>query len=212
MLSVPLPGSVLNHAQVRRLLSHIDTGTPEGLRDRAMLELLYSTGVRAAELLTIDVTDVDLRAATARVHGKGNKQRLVPIGKTALRCLENYVRAVRPFLARRSPSGDGNTAGTPAEPALFLTSQGMRMPYQRFLKTVRRHAQNAGMEISVTPHTFRRSCATELIRGGANIYHVKDLLGHESLETLRHYARLIIGDLKKTHRKCHPREKNGSRA
>ena len=203
-----LPGSVLTHAQVRRLLSHIDTSKPEGLRDRAMLELLYSTGVRAGELLEINLADVDLRAATARVNGKGNKQRLVPIGKTALRCLENYIRAVRPFLTQRSTSGDAAPQRDPAQSPLFLTSRGARMPYQRFVQAVHRHARNAGMEINVTPHTFRRSCATELIRGGANIYHVKDLLGHESLETLRHYTRLTIGDLKKTHRKCHPRERD----
>ena len=203
-----LPGSVLTHAQVRRLLSHMDTATPEGLRDRAMLELLYSAGVRAGELLAMNVADVDMRAATARVTGKGNKQRLVPIGKTALRCLENYIRAVRPFLTERSASGDGGPQTDPAQSPLFLTSRGTRIPYQRFVQAVHRHARNAGMEINITPHTFRRSCATELIRGGANIYHVKDLLGHESLETLRHYTRLTIGDLKKTHRKCHPRERD----
>ena len=203
-----LPGSVLTYGQVRRLLSSIDTGTPEGLRDRAMLELLYSTGIRAGELLGMNVADVDLRAATARVTGKGNKQRLVPIGKTALRCLENYIRAVRPFLTERNASGGVGPAADPAQLPLFLTSRGTRMPYQRFVQAVHRHAKNANMEINVTPHTFRRSCATELIRGGANIYHVKDLLGHESLETLRHYTRLTIGDLKKTHRKCHPRERD----
>lgn len=191
-----LPTSVLNHRQVKRVLAHIATTDASGYRDRAMLELLYSSGLRAAELLGLNVADVDLANATALVLGKGNKQRVVPIGRTALRLLESYLKAVRPFLVR-----------DPQETALFLNRGGRRLPYHTFLRLVHQHADRQDLTVRVTPHTFRRSCTTELIRAGANLYHVKELLGHETLDTLKHYVRLTIEDLKKTHQKCHPRER-----
>jgi site-specific recombinase XerD len=190
-----LPTSVLNHAQVRHLLGKIETTQAEGYRDRAMFELLYSSGLRAGELLGLNVADVDLAGGTAIVLGKGNKQRVVPVGRTALRVLESYLRAVRPFLVRD------------IEAAFFLNHAGKRMPYHTFRRILGQHIARAGLPDNVSAHTFRRSCTTELIRGGANLYHVKELLGHESLETLKHYAKLNIRDLKETHRKCHPRER-----
>jgi len=114
-----------------------------------------------------------------------------------MRYLETYVRAVRPCLAK---------AG--GEKALFLDKEGRRFPYYSLRRIVVACGERAKVGVAVTPHTFRRSCTTELLRGGAGMYHVKELLGHESLETLRHYARLTITDLKRTHAKCHPREKD----
>ncbi len=193
-----LPQSVLTHAQARTLLAKVPNGTPEGYRNRAMLELLYSSGLRAAELLGLDVGDVDFTHATAMVTGKGNKQRVVPIGRTALRCLESYLKAVRPFMR---PSPDMKAA--------FLDRRGRRLSYDALAQLVRACAARAGLDgLHVTAHTFRRSCATELLRGGANMYHVKDLLGHETLNTLKHYVNLTILDLKKTHERCHPRERD----
>lgn len=193
-----LPQGALTHAQTRKLLTRVDTRSPEGYRNRAIIELLYSSGLRAAELLGLDLADVDFAHATATVTGKGNKERVVPIGRTALRCLESYLKAVRPFLARE-----------PAERAMFLDRTGGRLRYNAFSQVIRACAVRAGVEdVHVTAHTFRRSCATELLRGGANMYHVKDLLGHETLNTLKHYAKLTITDLKKTHEKCHPREQD----
>ena len=191
-----LPTSVLPHAHVKKLTAKIDTTDAPGFRDRAMLELLYSSGIRAAELCGMDVADVDLDNATAIVTGKGNKQRVVPIGKTALRLLESYLRGVRPFLVRE-----------PSERALWLNAQGTRLRYHTLLRRMHEHTDRLDLPVSVTPHTFRRSCTTELIRGGANLWHVKELLGHEDLDTLHHYTRLTIADLKKTHARCHPRER-----
>lgn len=191
-----LPSSVLDHAQVKKVLKAMDITHVEGYRDRVMLEFLYTSGVRAGEILAIDIHDVSLNTATALVMGKGQKQRVVPIGKTALKMLESYIKAVRPFLLKN-----------PQETALFLNHQGERMAYHTLLRLVHRHANRKELEVNVTPHTFRRSCTTELIRGGANLYHVKELLGHESLETLKHYTKLTIEDLKKTHEQCHPRER-----
>jgi len=175
----------------------VPIGVPEGYRNRAMLEVLYSSGLRAAELLGLDLDDIDFDNATAIVTGKGNKQRVVPIGRTALRYLESYLKAVRPFLLR-----------DPGERAVFLDQKGHRLRYNALAMIVRSCAIRAGLgDMHVTAHTFRRSCATELLRGGANMYHVKDLLGHATLNTLKHYAKLTITDLKKTHAKCHPRER-----
>ena len=193
-----LPGSVLSHAQMRKLLASISTDSPEGYRNRAMLEVLYSSGVRVGELLGLDTGDVDLRGGTMRVTGKGGKERVVPIGRTARKALKSYVTAVRPFMTA--------SAG---EKALFVSRDGRRLGYLVFWRFVHAAATRTGIDVNVTPHTFRRSCATELIRGGANMYHVKELLGHEKLDTLKHYARLTITDLRKTHAKCHPRERDG---
>jgi integrase/recombinase XerD len=193
-----LPQSVLTHAQVRAFLLGLQTGTLEGCRNRAMLELLYSSGLRASELLGMDILNVNLAHALATVTGKGKKQRVVPFGRTALRCLESYMKAIRPFMLRCSE-----------EQALFLDRHGRRLGYHALSQIIKACARRSGLAgAHVTAHTFRRSCATELLRGGANMYHVKDLLGHESLTTLRHYARLTIVDLKKTHERCHPREQD----
>ena len=193
---VRLPGSILSHEKMMNLLSHIPTTDLLGYRDRAMLELLYTTGVRAAELLGLNTYDVDVKNRSMMVTGKGDKQRVVPIGRSALRYLETYIKAIRPYLLK-----------DPEERALFLTKRGSRLYYRAFLKCVHIHSRRVGY-YDVSPHTFRRSCTTELIRGGANMYHVKELLGHESLDTLRHYTKLTIIDLKKTHEKCHPREQD----
>ena len=191
-----LPGSVLTHEQVRRMLDAIPTDGAESFRNRAMLELVYTSGIRVAELLGLNLRDVDFANRVALVRGKGQKERVVPIGRTALRFLEGYVKGVRPGV----PNAD--------DLALFVTATGERVKYATFLKLVHTLATRAGLEINVTPHTFRRSCTTELLRAGAGMYHVKELLGHESLETLKHYAKLTIVDLKETHRRCHPREKD----
>lgn len=191
-----LPGNVLTHANMRKMLSRIPTDNLLGYRDRAMLELLYSSGVRSAELLGLNTFDVDMKNRTMMVTGKGSKQRVVPMGRTAARHLDTYVTAIRPYLMHH-----------PEEPALFLNHRGGRLSYKAFLTCVHTHARRLGYH-DVSPHTFRRSCATELIRAGANMYHVKELLGHESLDTLKHYIKLTINDLKKTHEKCHPRERD----
>lgn len=191
-----LPGSVLTHAQMRKLLTRLPSRMPQDYCRRAMLELLYSTGLRVREMLGLNLDSVDYDNRTILVTGKGDKQRMVPLGRSAMRHLESYVLAVRPFLLKDRD-----------ERALFLNRNGSRMGYERFRIFVHAAARAAGIEIVVTPHTFRRSCATELVRGGANLYHVKELLGHECIESLRPYTRLTILDLKKTHAKCHPRER-----
>lgn len=181
---------------MRKLLVKLPTRTSQDYCRRAMMELLYSTGVRVSELRGMNLDSVNYENRTILVTGKGDKQRMVPLGRTAMNYLESYVVAVRPFLVKDR-----------AERALFLNREGRRMGYERFRLYVHDAASKAGLDIVVTPHTFRRSCATELVRGGANLYHIKELLGHECMETLKHYTMLTILDLKKTHEKCHPRER-----
>lgn len=195
-----LPGGVLTHLQVRQLLDAIPIDAPEGYRDRTLLELLYSSGIRAAEILGLDLTNLDLDARTAVVLGKGRKQRLVPFGETACGFLRAYIKTVRPYLV----SADSGAA-------LFLDHQGKRYPYYSLRRITHKYSDAAGITVNVTPHTFRRSCTTELLRSGANMYHVKELLGHENLDTLKHYARLTITDLTATHKRCHPRDRDGER-
>jgi integrase/recombinase XerD len=194
-----LPIGALKHAEIRRVLRKINISTPEGYRDRTLLEILYSSGIRASELSGLNVESVDLENSTMTVFGKGSKERIVPIGKTALRFLETYMKAIRPFLLK-----DGE------KKALFLNNSGTRLMRYTLGLIVNKYYGEAKLDVKVTPHTFRRSCTTELIRSEANLYHVKELLGHESLSTVKHYAKLTITDLKRTHARCHPREKDKS--
>lgn len=191
-----LPRSVLTHAQVKKIFRKIDTTTLKGIRDRAVLELLYSSGIRLGELEGLRLPELDLDRATARVIGKGGKERFVPIGKTALKWLNNYLHGVRPFMPK---------TGTDA---VFLNLQGGPLTRHTLYRRLKIYAAALDVDFPVTPHTFRRSCTTEMVKSNANLYHVKQLLGHESFETLNRYAKLNITDLQKTHAKCHPRERD----
>ena len=192
-----LPTSVLSHGQIRQELNRIDTTTSIGYRDRTIIELLYSTGIRNAELIGIQIHDVDLTYRCVKVCGKGAKERFVPIGKTAMRYLETYIRGIRPFLPHQ-----------PNKTALWINRRGNPLSQKNLNDMILARSRKSTLSIPFTPHTFRRSCATELIRSGANPYHVKELLGHASVESLAPYTKLTINDLKKTHAKCHPREKD----
>jgi len=191
-----LPTSVLNHRKVKKMLRKIDITTSAGYMERTIIEVLYSCGIRAGELLRLRVGDVDADAGLLRVLGKGRKERMVPIGRTASRYLRTYLVAIRSLMP-----------GSHQYDSLFLHRGGK--PYTRvpLRNMIHKHAAAAGLDAEkVTPHTFRRTCTTELVRSNANLYHIKELLGHESLSTLKPYTKLTILDLQKTHAKCHPRE------
>ena len=192
---LPLPS--IEHSKIKKAFEKIDTSTVEGYRDRTILELMYSSGLRASEITGLDVSSVDLKNGTIKVFGKFRKERMVPIGKTALRHLETYLKAIRPFLA----VGD-------EQEALFLNvKKPTRLHYKRLLNLVHKHFDDI-TDINPTPHTFRRSCASSLIRGNANLAHLKDLMGWESMDTVSTYTKMTVIDLKKTLLKCHPREKD----
>jgi len=188
-----LPCGILTDSEMRQLFKTIDITSQTGIRDRAILELMYSAGLRAGEVVGMHTRSIDFNEGTARVFGKGRKERMVPIGETALMWLEKYFKSVRPFMIK------GDTT------ALFMNSYKTPLRYEVLRRIVLKYADKAKLSGKITPHTFRRSCTTELIKGDANLYHVKDILGHETLETLKHYTKLNVNDLKRTHEKSHPR-------
>lgn len=184
---------VLSVAGVEALLAQPDAATPLGLRDRAMLELLYSAGVRASEVISLRVADVALADQVARVLGKGGKVRIVPFGAVALRWLRDYLTRSRPLLAKR-----------PAD-WLFLTNRGTRISRITLWHMVKTHAQRAGLGPRISPHTLRHSFATHLLEGGADLRVVQELLGHSSITTTQIYTHLDRDFLREVHRSFHPR-------
>ncbi|MBK6662376.1 MAG: tyrosine recombinase [Thermoflexaceae bacterium] len=167
---------VLDHGVIAALLAAPDRTTPQGLRDRAMFELLYGSGLRVSELVGLDVGSVDFDEAAAIVRGKGSKERLVLFGEPALAALEVYLREGRPFLAKG------------AEAALFLNRLGTRLTARSVQTAIRQHALAAGIAQDVHPHLLRHSFATHLLDGGAGLRTVQDLLGHSSPNTTQIYT------------------------
>ena len=191
-----LPRSILTQAEMRRLLHAPDTKTTIGYRDRTIIEVLYSSGIRKEEINSLQLADVDYNDGFVRVNsGKGNKDRVVPLGRIACRYLENYVKAVRPALIR-----------DPHDNSLFLSLRGGRLSKNVVWELVRGYARKARLKKAVSPHTFRHTCATLMLRNKANIRHIQEMLGHASLDTTQIYAQVSIADLKAVHSKCHPRE------
>lgn len=184
---------VLSVEEVVRLLEQPDPSTPEGLRDRAALELLYSSGLRVSELVGLDVGDVDLEAELVRVVGKGNRERVVPLGTHAVRALETYLKLGRPHLAR--------SAGP-----LFVGRAGRRLSRQWVWALLRRYARAAGITRRVTPHVLRHSFATHLLEGGADLRSVQELLGHANIATTQVYTHLSRPHLREVFDRSHPRD------
>jgi integrase/recombinase XerD len=191
----PLPLGILEPPQVLALLKAPNVKTPLGLRDRAMLELLYATGIRNTELITLRVRDVDLESGQVAVTGKGDKERLVPLGRIARTWFVRYLEEARPHLVQ----GAGPDH-------VFVSHSGRPLDRANLAKIVRRHARKAGLPEHTGPHALRHTCATHLLRAGADIRTIQALLGHNSLTTTQIYTRVDITDLKKVHRAFHPRE------
>ena len=196
----PLPKDVLTMAEAVAILDAPDLTTPLGQRDRAILETMYATGLRRAELRALGLDDVDLDAEVVIVRqGKGGKGRVVPLTRAACAALENYLRETRPALLAGHES-----------PRLFVSpvnhpGDGFCLGYHALSNLVRRYAQAAGVKKKVTPHLWRHTCATHLLQNRANVRHVQEMLGHKSLATTERYLRLTITDLKDAHRRHHPR-------
>lgn len=191
-----LPKSALIDKEVQKVLDCPDTGTVLGFRDRTMLEVLYSTGIRRSELLNLNLEDVDYKGGYLRINqGKGGRDRIVPVGKIACDYLENYIKGIRPVIFRSDK-----------QEALFVSKRGNRLSKNALHEITAKYAKKTDIKKQVTCHTFRRSCATEMIKNQANAVHVKDLLGHTSLQMISVYCDLSIVDLKKAHKKYHPRE------
>lgn len=185
----------LSETEVEALLTAPDDSTTLGLRDRAMLELLYATGLRVSELVTLGRDQVNPRAGVLRVSGKGSKERLVPIGETALDWLERYLAEAR-----------AGMLGSRLTDALFVTSRGESMTRQNFWYLIKRYAMAAGIDpAGLSPHTLRHAFATHLVNHGADLRVVQLLLGHSDLSTTQIYTHVALERLKRLHERHHPR-------
>lgn len=185
---------VLSVEEVERLLSAPDLSTPQGLRDRAMLETLYATGMRVSELVRLTFAQLNLSAGFVRIFGKGKRERLVPLGDLAREYLERYLREARPLLC-----------GGKETPYVFLNRKGDPLTRQRFWQIIRDYARRAGITREISPHVLRHSFATHLLQGGADLRSVQMMLGHASLSTTQIYTHLDLRNLRAVHEKHHPR-------
>ena len=196
-LSKTLPRT-MGDADVERIVQTCDLTTVEGMRDRALIELLYATGARIAEASRLDVADVDFAQRQVRLFGKGSKERVVPVYDRALQAVSTYLSGARPTLAARRRAGERTTA-------LFVSVRGNRMSADALRTRFERHVREAGLDVGITPHAMRHTYATELLSGGADLRSVQELLGHESLATTQIYTHLSVERLKEATRQAHPR-------
>jgi integrase/recombinase XerD len=184
----------LSEAQVEALLAAPNTETPLGLRDRAMLELLYASGLRVSELVGLPMLSLNLREGVLRITGKGNKERLVPFGEEAADSLQNYLSQSRPVLLGKQNS-----------PAVFVTQQGTAMSRVMFWKLIKKYALLADVHVPLSPHTLRHAFATHLLNHGADLRAVQMLLGHSDISTTTIYTHVARERLKALHAQHHPR-------
>lgn len=189
--------TILTQEQAAQLLAAPQPTTPLGMRDKALLELLYATGIRVSELVGLNTGDLNLEAGYAQVFGKGSKERIVPIGRFALTALQNYLQQGRPLLYRSRQ----------AEEALFLNCRGSRLSRQGFWKILRGYTEQCGFDVTITPHTLRHSVATHLLENGADLRVVQELLGHANIATTQIYTHLTKGHLRQVYEAYHPRAK-----
>lgn len=188
---------ILDIADIEAIFAEIDTSTDAGVRDRALLELLYGSGLRISELLSLRLPDLMLEDGWVRVFGKGFKERIVPFGDEACSWLLKYIRNVRPMLA----------ANIKAEDIVFLNMRGTPLSRMGVWKLIQKYAQLAMIDKAVSPHVFRHSFATHLLEGGADLRAVQEMLGHSDIATTQIYTHLDRNYLKEVHKTFHPREK-----
>ena len=186
---------VLNAEEVEALLSVFDTSTPFGLRDKAMLELLYATGMRVSELVNLNIEDAHLTMGFVRCFGKGSKERIVPLGRMATEAIEAYLAQARPVLTKKQQG----------EHALFVNHHGKRLTRQGFWKILKGLAKDARIEKELTPHTLRHSFATHLLENGADLRAVQEMLGHADISTTQIYTHVTKTRLKDVYNQFHPR-------
>ena len=185
---------VLSVQQVELLLKQPNINLPAGLRDKAMLELLYATGIRVSELTTINVNDVNLELGYIKCFGRGAKERVVPLGSIASKCVTQYLRKGRTALVRSKQ-----------EEAMFVNHHGRRLTRQGFWKIIKKYALEAQIDQKITPHTLRHSFATHLLENGADLRSVQEMLGHADISTTQIYTHVTKNRLKEVYDKAHPR-------
>ncbi|BBB92937.1 MAG TPA: site-specific tyrosine recombinase XerD [Methylomusa anaerophila] len=185
---------ILSINEVEELLKQPNTFQPTGLRDKAMLELLYATGIRVSELISLNISDVNLDMGYIKCYGKGAKERIVPLGSIAAKCVQEFITKGRPKLVR-----------TYEEPSLFVNHHGNRLTRQGFWKIIKKYAMEANITKEITPHTLRHSFATHLLENGADLRSVQEMLGHADISTTQIYTHVTKNRLKEVYDKAHPR-------
>jgi integrase/recombinase XerD len=191
----------LDVGEVEALLDAPEADTPSGIRARALLELLYSCGLRVSEALNLDMEDLSITEASVRVIGKGDRERRLPVGEVAIAALQRYLDDVRPALVARVPAGVTSRKGGP----LFLSDRGQRLGRMAAWRLIQRAATVGGVSAHVTPHTLRHSFATHLLEGGADLRVVQELLGHASITTTQLYTHLSGERIRQVYARAHPR-------
>lgn len=193
-----LPSEILTQAEAKRLLEKTPIIKPRDIRDRAILEVLYATGIRRAELLGLNIYNADLKTATLKIeNGKGGRERIVPLTTSAVAAIKLYLSESR-----------GKFVANVGQNALFVSSRsGKALSDNDLLRIVRKAAKKADIKKRVSPHTLRHSCATHLLQERADIRQIQKLLGHKKLSTTEIYTHVEIGDLQEVIKRCHPREK-----
>ncbi|MFH1250899.1 MAG: site-specific tyrosine recombinase XerD [bacterium] len=186
---------ILDLNEIEAIMDTIDINTNKGIRDRAIIEMLYSTGVRVSELTSLEMNSIFFQHNVIRVLGKGSKERIVPFGDRARKYLKNYISAVRSLLLRSTKSGD----------ILFLNMRGTPLSRMGVWKIIQQYVKLAGIRKKVSPHVFRHSFATHLLEGGANLRAVQEMLGHSDIATTQIYTHLDREYLIEQHRTFHPR-------
>ena len=190
-----LPKTILSKEEVKKLLNAPDRRTSKGYRNKVILEVLYDTGIRRSELSHIKLNDLDLDGGYIRIHGKGSKDRVVPLSQRVCELTRNYILAVR------SSFINGDDPGY-----LILNRWGDILKGEGINGIVKRYAKGSRVKKHITTHTLRHTCATHMLRNGAPLRHIQEMLGHESLESTQLYTRVTINDLKEIHTKYHPSE------
>lgn len=188
-------GTTLTIAEMQKLLDTPNLSLKTGIRDKAIMELLYCTGIRRDELLNLDIYSADLKDHALYIRkAKGRKQRVVPLGSNAAKYLKEYLEKIRPHYAKKNPK----------ERRLFLNTSGLPLTNGALHALIRTYRIASGIKKPVSPHTFRRSCASHLMQQGADVRYIQKLLGHASLKTTQVYTKVMPVDVKKTHDQTHP--------
>ena len=185
---------VLSFKDMERLLEQPKTGEAIGLRDKAMLELLYATGIRVSELVSLSLNNVNIKMGFLRCDGKGNKERMIPLGSVAIKSLQDYLQYGRNKLIKQKD-----------EKALFINQHGKRLTRQGFWKILKKYALKAGISTEITPHTLRHSFATHLLENGADLRSVQEMLGHADISTTQIYTQITRRKIKQIYDQTHPR-------
>lgn len=185
---------VLNLSEVEALLNQPSLEDAHSIRDKAMLEVIYATGIRVSELVSLNLLDINLEAGYLRCLGKGSKERIVPLGSVAIKYLDLYLQMARTEIVKRS-----------GETALFVNHHGRRLTRQGFWKIIKRYAKEANIDENITPHTLRHSFATHLLENGADLRSVQEMLGHADISTTQIYTHITRNRLQEVYRKSHPR-------